>query len=152
MKRFQWVAMYVGRPFQQQDPSGANPPCWNMCKIGALTPSVIRDAVICSSQRGFDQRWLLLHARRAAGWESTRRKKTTVNISSVLTKHGGIHMTCAFHLRSAISNHYGTQMSNTAPQNNNSFHSGRPFCRYLGPCCIQSYKELIGKIRYLGIN
>lgn len=94
MKRFQWVAMYVGRPFQQQDPSGANPPCWNMCKIGALTPSVIRDAVICSSQRGFDQRWLLLRARRAAGWESTRRKKTTVNISSVLTKHGGIHMTC----------------------------------------------------------
>lgn len=77
MKGFQWVAMYVGRPFQQQDPSGANPPCWNMCKIGALTPSVIRDAVICSSQRCFDQRWLLLHTRRAAGWESTWRKNNS---------------------------------------------------------------------------
>lgn len=89
--------------------------------------------------------------RHVVGWESTDRK-TTVNRSSVLIKHDCIYMTCAFHRRSAICNHYSTQMSKTAQQNNNSFNFGRAFCRYLGPYCIQSYKELIGKIGYQGIN
>lgn len=152
MKRFPWLpCMIVGRPFWQQDFFSTNPLCWNMHRIAALMPTVIRVTVVCSSHCCFDQHWLLLHTRRVVGWELTNRE-TIVNRSSVLIKHDCIYMTRAFYPHSAICNHYSTQMSKTAQRNSNSFNSGRAFCRYLGPYCIQSYKELIGKIGYQGIN